>query len=200
MGDLARALKRRRMVRSFTPDPVPHRVVAECCDLARRSPSAGKAQFLDFVVLDEPQDVGRYWATTMDPDRRTTFRFQGLLHAPVLVMVWIRPQAHVERYAEPDKVGTGLGEGQHAWAVPYWWVDGGQALLALQLALADRGLGACLFGMFEHEQALAREFGVPEDRRGLGTIAAGWPAPDEAGASSGRPRQPLEDIVHRGTW
>ena len=38
------------------------------------------------------------------------------------------------RYAEEDKARTGLGAGADAWAVPYWWVDGGMAAMTLLLA------------------------------------------------------------------
>ena len=198
--ELGDAIRRRRMVRAFTDEPVDPALVDALCDLVRRAPSAGNAQPVELLVLDAPDAVAAYWDITLPEPRRQGFRWPGLVRAPVLVIVTVRPDAYVERYAEPDKASTGLGEGLDAWPVPYWWVDGGAAVEHLLLGAVDAGLGACLFGQFAHEAAVAAAFGVPEDRRAVATIALGWPAPDEPGRSAGRPRPPLDEIVHRNRW
>ena len=197
LGALGEVIRARRMVRSFTDEPVAADLLARILDLARRAPSAGNTQPWELLVLTG-DDVARYWSVTLaSPDR---FRWQGLLVAPTLVVPYVRPDAYVDRYAEPDKASTGLGEAASAWTVPYWWVDGGAAVQNLLLAAAAAGLGACLFGQFDHESAVRSAFGVPADRRALGTIALGHPAPDEPGASAGRARPAIDDIVHRGRW
>lgn len=198
--DLPDVVRRRRMVRAFRADPVDPAVVDDLCDLARRAPSAGNSQGTAFLVLDDPDATGRYWATTLSPERRARFRWPGLLAAPVLVVVATRPEAYVARYDEPDKAATGLGAGVDAWPVPYWWVDAGAAIEHLLLGAVDAGLGACLFGVFEHEAAVAEAFGVPDGWRLVGTVALGHPAPDEPGRSAARPRRPLGEVVHRGGW
>lgn len=188
------------MVRAFRDEAVADGLLRDLLDLARRAPSAGNAQPWEHLVL-RGADVGRYWDTTLpDPDARARFRWQGLLAAPVLVIPYVRPAAYVERYSEPDKAATGRGTGEGAWPVPYWWVDGGTALQNLLLACTAAGLGACFFGQFEHEPAVRAAFGVPDDRRALGTVALGWPAPGEPGRSAHRPRPPLDDVVHWGRW
>ena len=143
-------------------------------------------------------EVDRYWETTLAD--AASFRWQGLLAAPVLVIPYVRPEAYSDRYAEHDKVATGLGAGADAWPTPYWWVDGGAAVQNLLLAVTAAGLGACLFGQFDHEAAVRAAFGVPDDRRAIGTVALGHPAPDAPGRSAGRRRPALDDIVHRGRW
>lgn len=185
------------MVRSFTGDPVDETVLARVLDTARRAPAAGNAQALDLVVLTGPEETGRYWSVTL-PDP-TGFRWQGLLAAPVLVVPVVSSAAYAERYAEADKRATALGD-TDAWPVPYWWVDGGMAVAHLLLACVAEGLGACFFGQFDHERAVLDALGVPADRRALGTIALGHPAPDEPGRSSARPPRPAGDVVHRGGW
>lgn len=198
--ELARLLTARRMVRDYTDEPVADDVVQRILDLARRAPSAGNTQPWSFLLLRDG-DVERYWATTMpDPEARSRFRWQGLLRAPVLIVPYVRPGAYAERYREPDKSATGLGAGADAWPVPYWWVDGGAVVQNLLLAATAAGLGACLFGQFDHEAAVRATFGVPDDQRALGTVALGWPAPDEPGRSAGRARPPIDDVVHRGRW
>jgi nitroreductase len=198
--DLADAVRRRRMVRSFRPDPVDPAVVDRCLDLARRAPSAGNSQGWAFVVLEGSEQTGRYWDATLPQARRAGFRWQGLVQAPVLVVVLVRPGAWVERYAEGDKAATGLGRGEGVWPVPYWWVDAGMAAEHVLLGAVAEGLGACFFGLFDHEAAVLAELGVPEGWRAVGTVAMGHPAPDEPGRSARRGRRPLDEVVHRGGW
>ncbi len=188
------------MVRAFTDEPVPTDVLDDLCDLARRAPSAGNAQGTSFLVLTDAEARGRYWDTTLPEPRRGSFRWPGLVAAPALVVVVVRPGAYVERYDERDKAATGLGVGEEAWPVPYWWVDAGAAVEHLLLGATDAGLGACLFGLFDHEPAVAEAFGIPGDHRLVATIALGHPAPDQPGRSAGRPRRPLHDVVHRQHW
>lgn len=201
MEHLTRLLSARRMVRAFDRGrPVPDDLVDRLLDLARRAPSAGNTQPWSFLVLRD-DGVDRYWSTTMpDGDARSRFRWQGLLHAPVLIVPYVRPEDYADRYAEVDKAATGLGTGVDVWPVPYWWVDGGAVVQNLLLAATAAGLGACLFGQFEHERAVRTAFGVPDDQRALGTVAIGWPAADEPGRSAARPRPALDDVVHRGSW
>jgi nitroreductase len=198
--DLNDAIRSRRMVRAFTGAPVDPGTLDRLCDLARRAPSAGFTQGLDLVVLEGPDQVGAYWDVTLPEPRRAAFRWPGLVAAPALVLVVTDPDAYVARYGEGDKEATGLGEGRSAWSVPYWWVDAGAAVEHLLLGAVDAGLGACLFGLFEHEAAVAEALGIPAGRRIVGTVALGHPAPDEPGRSAGRTRRPLDDVVHRGTW
>ena len=189
------------MVRRFTTEPVGADVLDRLVDLARRAPSAGNSQGAAFVVLDGPDETARYWDTTLPAERRAGFRFPGLVAAPALVVVLTRPEAYVERYAEPDKARTGLGEDADRWTVPYWWVDAGAAVEHLLLGAVDTGLGACFFGVFDHEPALRVELGVPPGWRVVGTVAIGHPHEvDDPGLSAGRPRRPLRDVVHRGRW
>lgn len=198
--ELSEVLRARRMVRNFTDEPVASAVLERVLDAARRAPSAGNAQALDLVVLEGASETGRYWDATLPVERRSTFGWPGLVGAPVLVIPCVRPQSYVDRYAEDDKARPGLGDGTDGWRVPYWYVDGGAAIMALLLTAVDEGLGTLLFGQFEHESAVRATFAIPADVAPLGTVAIGHPAPDEPGRSATRPRRPLDDIVHRGGW
>ena len=198
--EFEQAVRRRRMVRSFTGDPVAPGVVDEICDLARRAPTAGNAAAVEFLVL-EGSDTRAYWDMTLPPERRDGFAWPGLLAAPVLVVVWAHLGGYLSRYREPDKSHTGLGAGASAWPVPYWYVDGGAAVMTMLLAAQDRSLGAAFFGMFSHERAVRGRFGVPPDRRGVGTVALGHPADDDLPSRSARRGRPaLDAILHRSHW
>ena len=199
--DVADALAGRRSCRNFSAEPVPPAVLDGILSAALRAPSAGNTSALDLVVLEGPDQTGRYWDVTLPAGpRRDRFAWPGLLAAPVLVIPTVRPHSYVERYAEPDKAGAGLGRDTAAWTVPYWFVDGGAAVMAMLLAATGAGLGSLLFGQFAHGPAVASAFGIPADRAALGTVALGRPAPDRPGRSAARGRQALEEMVHRSRW
>ena len=149
-------------------------------------------------MLDTPEAVAGYWDLTLPAERRPGFAWPGLLVAPVLVVVLVDPGAYVARYAEPDKAATGLGRGAGEWTVPYWWVDAGAAIQDLLLGVVDAGLGACLFGLFRHEEAVLGAHGVPDGWRAAGTVALGHPPTDadpaRPGPSAGRRRPPLSVV------
>jgi nitroreductase len=199
--ELSEAVRRRRMVRSFAPRPVDPEVVDRIVRAALSAPSAGNTRATSFVVL-EGSDTARLWDVTLPAERRTAFRWPGLLEAPVVVVALVEPGAYPRRYAEDDKAATGLGAGLDAWPVPYWWVDGGMAIQTLLLGATDAGLGALFYGLFEHEEAALAALGVPEGRRALGAVALGHPAEDPGlpGRSAGRPGPPPATRIHRGGW
>ncbi|NNE94498.1 MAG: nitroreductase family protein [Acidimicrobiales bacterium] len=199
--EFERALRVRRMVRAFRDQPIPGADLAEMLDLARKAPSAGQTASTEFVVLTGT-DRRRYWDTTLPGDRRTAFSFPALIEAGALVLLLTRPDAYRERYAEPDKARTGLGAGVEAWPVPFWWVDAGAVAQNLLLIATNRGLGACLFGTFDHETAVRDEFEIPPDRRIVAVIALGYPdhGKHAEGRSARRGRPDAASIIHWGNW
>lgn len=194
--ELKQAIAARRMVRAMSSQPLAPGKLDALLDLARKAPAAGNTAAVSFLVLDTPESVASYWATTLASP--ATFAWQQLLDAPALVVVCTRPEAYAERYREPDKSRTGLGSAE--WPVPYWWVDAGAVAQNLLLLCVDAGLGACLFGLFDHEAAVRDRFGVPGGQRLVATIAIGHPLPDQPGRSAARGRPPAEQIIHRGSW
>lgn len=199
--ELQDAIRRRRMTRAFSSERVDPRALEELLDLARRAPSAGNTGAAGFVVLDRPDLVARYWDLTLPGDDRrgprAGFRWQQLLDAPVLILVTTEPQRYLSRYSEPDKSKTGRGESTDRWPVPYWWVDVGAVIENLLLLAAEAGLGACLFGPFDHEPSIKEEFELADGLRISATIALGHPLPDQPGRSAGRARAPISEVVVR---
>src|SRR5690606_2292657 len=141
-------VRRRRMVRSFTDEPVDPQLLDQLLADALRAPSAGNSQGRDLVVLEGPEQTARFWDITLPAPRRERFAWPGLLRAPVLVLPFADPDRYVARYAEPDKARTGLGEGDEAWPVPYWTVDTAFVVMSLLHGVVDAGLGALFFGIF----------------------------------------------------
>ena len=118
----------------------------------------------------------------------------------MLVIPLASADAYVERYREPDKASTGLGDGREAWPVPYWTVDTAFAAMSMLLAAVDEGLGALFFGIFDGEAALMDALGVPKGWEPIGTISLGWPGGEVPGSSASRGRKGLDEVVHRGGW
>jgi nitroreductase len=198
--EFAELLQQRRMVRAFDERPIDPDVLERVLDAARRAPSAGNSQGWGFVVL-EGADTHRFWDVTLPVARRPAFKFPKLLDAPVIVLPLADKWAYLARYAEPDKVNTGLAD-EDRWPVPYWQIDTAFAAMLLLLAAEDEGLGALFFGVFRDSERLLSELGVPDHLDLIGAIALGHRADgDEApGRSADRERRPLDDIVHRGAW
>ena len=198
---VADALRDRRSCRSFTDRPLAPGVVDGLVDRARRTPTAGNCQGVEFLVL-ESDDAAAYWDTTLSADRRADFPWPGLLAAPALVVPWGVPNRYLARYSEVDKAHTGLGDSAGDWSVPYWLTDAAFAAMALQLLAVEEGLGCCFFGLFDHEAAVADRFGAPDGARAVGTIAIGHPDRSvlRPSGSVNRGRRPLGEVLHRGMW
>ena len=200
------AVRRRRMVRSFSGRPLPSALVDGLLDLALRGPSAGNTGGWDAVVLQGPAETAVFWEATTTPQwRATARRWPGLQKAPLAVLLFAHPDAYRARYAEPDKGASGLGTPEDGdddpWPVPYWFVDTGFPALLLLLAAVDAGLGGCFLGNFRGEAALALTLGVPEGRRYLGAVLIGEPAGDDPpSASLDRGRRRADEVVHYGRW
>jgi nitroreductase len=86
------------------------------------------------------------------------------------------------------------------WPVPYWDIDTGMAALLMLMTAVDAGLGAVFFGV--PDQAKFREtFGVPDEFSAIGTVAIGYPKPnDRPSPSLQRGHRPAEEVLHRGGW
>lgn len=185
------------MVRNFEDRPVPAEALERILDHARRAPSAGHTQGFAFLVLEGPEQVGRFWDCT-HPAERSDFRWPGLFRAPVIILPCASKDAYLDRYAEPDKGWTDRDEGR--WPAPYWDIDCGFATMAMLLTAVDEGLGALFFGILDGLPALRATFGIPEAFHPIGAVALGWPAADRPSSSLRRGRRPKEEVIHRGHW
>ena len=194
-------VRRRRMVRSYTEEPVDPAVVDRAVRNATRAPSAGFSQGWGFLVLDRPEDVRRYWAATADDLEAPDTWLAGMTRAPVVILPCSSKAAYLGRYAESDKGWTDRAE--QRWPVPFWHMDAAMASLLILQTAVDEGLGACFFGIPPSREAPLREaFGIPAEFKPVGAITLGHEAsaPGAQGSPSRRARKDLDEVVHRGTW
>ena len=194
-------VRRRRMVRHYSPEPVDPAVLERMLANALHAPSAGFSQGWAFLLLDQPDDVDRFWRVATPTEGDLDAWLTGMRTAPVVIVPLSCKAAYLGRYAEADKGWTDRDESR--WPVPYWHIDTGMAALLILQTAVDAGLGACFFGIPPEQVAGFRaEFGVPEDYSPIGAISLGHRTddPGAAGSASRRPRKALTDVVHRGSW
>jgi nitroreductase len=198
--EFGEVVRKRRMVRAFDQRRVPREVMDRVLDTARRAPTAGFAQGVEFLVLDTPETVRAFWEITDDPDFEDDLVDPDM--APTVIVLPIADKrAYISRYSEPDKIDFGMDE-ETNWPVAFWDVDASMAAMLALLAAVNEGLGGWFFGITHGERELLARFGVPEGIRPVGILAFGYRAGDEtpSGSGSSRTRRPLQDQIHRNGW
>ncbi len=197
--DFQDVVRRRKMVRNFTAEPIAADVIERIVANAQRAPSAGFSQGWAFLVLNGTDETERYWNTTMTAERRTAFGWPGMFNAPLIIVALSNKGAYLDRYARPDKGWTDRDETR--WPVPYWDIDAGMAALLILQTAVDAGLGAVFFGIGD-QIGFRRAFGIPDGYTAVGTIAIGHKAPTDRPSPSLKivGKRPASDVVHRGRW
>jgi FMN reductase [NAD(P)H] len=200
--EFAEILRRRKMVRNYTDEPVPRETIERIVARGRRAPSGGFSQGARFVVVTDPETRSKIAELGDEPYYLERGYEPWISRAPVHVVVALREDDYHDRYREPDK----LEEGEEIeWRVPWWWVDAGKAMMLLLLAAVDEGLGAGLFGLLGDQNDRLRELlGMPEDLEIVGVVTVGHPAPEpmeeRRRETLRRRRRPLEEVVRWEHW
>jgi nitroreductase len=203
--DFAEVVRKRRMVRSFTEALVAPEALERMLDVARRGPSAGYSQGVEFVVVTD-EAARRTLARADDPRLKASGLRNFAAQAPVLVVVCASSAIYTSRYHEPDKMRLRPETpDERFWHVPYWHTDAGASLMLLLLAAVNEGLGAGVAGVMgpEGQERIRQATGMPDSYTAVAIVAIGHEAPDArqfAGSAATRSRRPLEEVVHRERW
>jgi nitroreductase len=185
-------IRRRRMVRTFTGEPVPAASLDRILRNAVRGPSAGFSQGQAFLVLTKAADRERFWAVAGEAVA------ESARTAPLVIVPMSCERVYLDRYAQPDKGWTDRDEAR--WPVPFWHIDTAMAALLILQTAVDEGLGAVYFGIVPAAVAPFREaFGVPADQEPIGAIAVGYDAETEKRDLRSR-RRDFGELVHYGRW
>jgi nitroreductase len=195
--EFAQAVRKRRMTRNFTDEPVSTEAVERILDLARRGPSAGYTQGQDFILVTR-EDLRHAIARLCGEDDYVESGMHPFIsRAPVLVVACTNEAAYHRRYQEPDKV---LDDGSEIdWPVPYWHMDAGCAVMILLLGVVNEGLAAGFVGVPDL-QSLRDLLKIPEEVSPVGVIPIGHPAEDIPSPSLKRGRRPEREVIHHETW
>ena len=195
--EFSEVVRKRRMVRNFTDEPVPPETIERILDLARHAPSAGFTQGQSFIVVTHPETKAEI-ARLCGEEYYVEGGFHPFISvAPVLVIPCTSEVAYHRRYQEPDKVNEEGNEIE--WPVPFWHFDIGCAAMILLLAVVDEGLSAGYAGVHELD-ALRKLLNIPDEVTPVGVIPIGHRAPDKPSPSLKRGRKAQSAYVHYESW
>jgi len=163
--DVMEAIRTRRSIRAYKPDPVPEEKLMACLEAARLAPSAGNRQPWLFIVVRDPQ---------VKEKLREAYGAEWFYQAPVIICAC----------GSPDCAWT-RSDGKC-----YCDVDVTIAMDHLILEAWEQGLGTCWIGAFDAEK-VKEVLDIPEDYEPIAMTPLGFPAEQPAP----KPRKPLEEIV-----
>lgn len=166
------AIRARRNVRTYLPDPVPAADLDRIAEAGWRAPSAGNRQHWNFIIVtdrDQLQALSTVW------------RGAGHIAAAAAAIALVIPQYDDDR-------GRIISQ-----------YDLGQATYAIMVAAADLGIGTGHSSVGEQEKA--REIlGVPADHDVAYLIGAGYPADRPLKPIRKPDRLPFGQVVRHGHW
>ena len=191
-------VRRRRMVRHFTGEPVPPEAIDRIIATAQHAPSAGFSQGVSFVVVTDPDSRRRVAEIAGEREYTSGGMDPFISEAPVQIVICTSERVYKDRYREPDKKPDPNVE-EMEWPVPYWHTDAGCALMLILLAAVNEGLTGAFVGVWD-QRGLQDLLGIPEHFIPIGITMIGHPAPDVRSPSLKRGRRPLADVLHREHW
>jgi nitroreductase len=206
--EFTEVIKRRKMVRAFTGQPLPSGTADRLLRAANRAPSAGFSQGYSFLVLEGGEQCAPLWKimyaeATADGGTEDDGPEQvaALSRAPLVIVPLACRDVYLDRYAQPGRGWTDRDEAR--WPIPFWYIDTGFTALLILLAVVDEGLGAVFFSLGPASITEFRaRFGVPAEWTPIGAIAIGHPDPasDPVPPARASDRKTLDELVHRGRW
>ena len=193
-------LKKRRMVRHYTGEPVPREALERIVATVRRAPSAGFSQGQRLLVVDDPELLARIAALGGDEMPEGVEPWFETAAAQVFVMT--REGDYHDRYQRDDKLQDGE---EIEWPVPFWHVDAGAAMMLILVAAIEEGLAAAVYGIFgEDEKKLRDLLGIPTEFTLVAGISLGYPLPDPGWSSktsrATQRRRAVEELVQWNRW
>jgi nitroreductase len=179
--DATEAIRGRRSVRRYKPDPVSDEALNEVLEAARWAPSWANTQCWRFVVVRD-QGTKEKLASTVKP--ATNKAAAAIREAPVAIVAC----------AELGR--SGFYKGEAATDKGDWYMfDTALAMQNLTLAAHAMGLGTVHVGLFEAKEA-ARVLGLPDGAVVVEMTPLGYPAETPAPT----PRKELADIVFKDKY
>jgi nitroreductase len=176
--DVMQAIKGRRSVRKYKPDPLSDDTVEMVLEAARWAPSWANTQCWRFVVVRDPQMRGKLAATVKPETNRAA---AAIREAPVTIV------------ACAEKGKSGYYKGEASTDKGDWFMfDVALAMQNLALAAYAAGLGTVHIGLFDAKEA-ARILELPENVVVVEMTPLGYPNEEPAAPR----RKELADIVFK---
>jgi nitroreductase len=166
------AIRSRRNVRSYLPDPVPDGDLDRIAEAGWRAPSASNHQHWDFVIVTDRNQLH---------ELSTVWRGAGHIASAPAAIALVVPQPPDERTKLIDQY------------------DLGQATMAMAIAATDLGIGTGHSAVGDQPKARAI-LGVPDDHIVSYLLGIGYPD-DRPLVPIRKPnRRPFSEVVRRGHW
>jgi nitroreductase len=166
------AIRARRNVRSYRPDPVAAADLDRIAEAGWRAPSAGNRQHWTFVIVTDPGQLRALSAV---------WRGAGHIAGAAAAIALVVPQAGDDRTRLVD------------------YFDLGQAMYAMMLAAADLGIGTGHAGVGDQERA-RQILGVPDDHDVAYLLGVGYPADRPLRPIAKPDRRPIGEVIRHGHW
>jgi 5,6-dimethylbenzimidazole synthase len=198
------AIERRRDMRSFLPDPIPHATLARLLAAAHRAGSVGFSQPWNFLVVDDPEiriqiqshvEAERVRAAEAFPiERRAQYlahKLEAILEAPINLCVT----------CDPQRFGPAI-IGRHTIAEAAMYSTCG-AIQNFWLAARAEGIGVGWVSIFAPD-ALRSALMIPEHIVPVAYLCVGWveefPDRPTLESSGWLPRLELSSVVFANRW
>lgn len=178
--DLMEAIKGRRSIRKYKPDPVPEGVFRTLMEAVRWSPSWANTQCWEVIAIKDPK-VKSELATALPKGNPA---LTSMADAPLVLVLC-------------GKKGiSGSYKGQTVTAKGDWLMfDTGIAMQSLCLAAYSLGLGTVVVGMFDHKKA-EEILRVPQNVEVVAMTPLGYPATE----GSTPKRKEISEFVFHETY
>jgi nitroreductase len=162
--DLMEAIKGRRSIRKYKPDPVPAETLQAVLEAVRWAPSWANTQSWKVIVVKDPK-VRSDVAATLP---RSNPALSSITEAPLLLILCGK------------KGVSGYYQGQPRTEKGDWLMfDIGLAMQNLCLAATSLGLGTVVVGMFNHK-SVEKILGAPQDVEVVAMTPLGYPVTEGA--------------------
>jgi len=184
--EVMQAIKERRSIRKYKPDPVSDKAIDTVLDAARWAPSWANTQCWRFVVVRDPEVRAKLADTlrarTPGKENRAAAAIRS---APVVIVAC----------AELGRSGYYKGGEQATDKGDWFMFDVALAMQNLTLAAHAIGLGTVHVGLFEAKE-VARILDVPANVAVVEMTPLGYPDEEPAAPS----RKELAEIVFQGNY
>jgi nitroreductase len=158
--DLMEAIKGRRSIRKYKPDPVPEEALRTLIEAVRWTPSWANTQCWEIIVVKDPK-VKSDLAVALPKGNPA---LSSMTDAPLLLILCGKKEISGYYKGEPS---TEKGD----WLM----FDTGLAMENLCLAAYALGLGTVIIGRFDHRK-VAEILGVPQKVEVVAMTPLGYPA------------------------
>jgi len=221
--ELFEAIRRRRSIRAFKPDPVPRQVLEDIVEVCQWAPSPGNMQPWEFAILggDVMEQFRKMLVEKTEAKIPSELEFPSPLNVPEKYNQrrTIYYRENFDRYVYPpgtEKVeekkkehfarGARLFDAPNAVLIytdraflniPWGIISLGMIAQTFCLAAVDRGLGTCVMGRLVDWPNMLREIlKIDQSKAFVCGIAVGYPDTGSPVNNVPRIRIPQEEWVH----